>query len=100
MPIQLTHNNTLLGVCVCVGRGGGGGVVLAWILLAIRLVYCCQDAVGRARSDGVVFLELNWEDTTTFSIPECDLVQCIHFIHQARLAGGSVLVHCAQVQLN
>ena len=46
---------------------------------------------------GVTFLELNWEDTTTFSIPESDLVECVEFVHRARLNGGSVLIHCAQV---
>lgn len=54
--------------------------------------------MASAKSDAnVVFLELNWEDTTTFSIPESDLVKCVSFIHEARSSGGSVLVHCAQV---
>ena len=48
------------------------------------------------RDAHIVFLELNWEDTTTFSIPETDLVKTVHFIHEARISGGSVLVHCAQ----
>lgn len=48
---------------------------------------------------GIVFLELCWEDTTSFSIPESDLVQCVKFVHEARLRGGSVLVHCAQVRI-
>ena len=45
----------------------------------------------------IVFLELNWEDSTSYNIQEDDLVKCVHFIHQARNSGGSVLVHCAQV---
>ena len=52
-----------------------------------------------ARSDlHITFLELGWEDTTSWSIPDEDLVQCVRFIHTARRAGGSVLVHCAQVR--
>ena len=47
----------------------------------------------------VTFLELNWEDSTSFVIEEEDLVQCAQFIHQARVSGGSVLVHCAQVYI-
>lgn len=45
----------------------------------------------------LVFLELNWEDSTSYIIKEEDLVQCARFIHQARGVGGTVLVHCAQV---
>ena len=47
---------------------------------------------------GVVFLELNWEDTTDFVIPEDDLVRCVQFVHSARKKGSSVLIHCAQVR--
>ena len=46
----------------------------------------------------IAFLELGWEDTTSWSIPDEDLVRCVRFIHAARRAGGSVLVHCAQVR--
>ena len=46
---------------------------------------------------GVVFLELNWEDTTEFVIPDEDLVRSVRFICEARKKGSSVLVHCAQV---
>ena len=49
-------------------------------------------------SMGVVFLELNWEDTTEFVIPEEDLVRCVKFVHEARKEDSSVLVHCAQVR--
>ena len=45
----------------------------------------------------LVYLDLNWEDSTSFVIQEEDLVKCARFIHQARRSGGSVLVHCAQV---
>ena len=48
----------------------------------------------------LVYLELNWEDTTSYVIKEEDLVQCARFIHQARSSGGSVLVHCAQVNIS
>ena len=46
---------------------------------------------------GVLYLELDWEDSTEFSIPEADLVRCVQFVHEGRRTGGSVLVHCAQV---
>ena len=46
---------------------------------------------------GISFLKMDWEDTITFSIPESDLVRCVQFIHEARVKGGSVVVHCAQV---
>ena len=45
----------------------------------------------------ITFLNLNWEDSESFVIPEDDLVCCTRFIHTARQNGGSVLVHCAQV---
>ena len=52
-----------------------------------------------ARSElQITFLELGWEDTTSWTISDADLVQCVRFIHAARRAGGSVLVHCAQVR--
>lgn len=47
---------------------------------------------------GIVFLEFDWEDSTSYSIPEEDLVRCVQFIHEARRNGGSVLVYCAQVR--
>lgn len=54
----------------------------------------------RAKSQlGIMFLELNWEDTVSFNIPDEDLIQCVKFIHSARTSGGSVLVHCAQVRV-
>ena len=54
----------------------------------------------RARSQlGIVFLELNWEDTVSFDIPDEDLIKCVKFIHTARTSGGSALVHCAQVSV-
>lgn len=59
-----------------------------------------QEAVERAKSQlGIMFLELNWEDTVSFNIPNEDLIQCVKFIHSARTSGGSVLVHCAQVRV-
>ena len=45
----------------------------------------------------MAFLELNWEDIISYVIKEDDLVQCARFVHQARTSGGSVLVHCIQV---
>ena len=52
----------------------------------------------KARTElGIVFLELGWEDTTSYTITDGDLVRCVEFIHIARTSGGSVLVHCAQV---
>ena len=45
----------------------------------------------------MTFLELNWEDIISYVIKEDDLVQCARFVHQARTSGGSVLVHCIQV---
>lgn len=59
-----------------------------------------QEAVERAKSQlGIMFLELNWEDTVSFNIPDEDLIQCVKLIHSARTSGGSVLVHCAQVRV-
>lgn len=52
--------------------------------------------VATAKELGITFLELGWEDTTSFVIPETDLGRCVEFIHEARGNGGSVLVHCAQ----
>ena len=60
-----------------------------------------QEAVGRARTElGISVLDLGWEDTTSFAIPEEDLARSAKFIHAARAAGGSVLVHCAQVRVH
>ena len=60
-----------------------------------------QEAVERAKSQlGIVFLELDWEDTTSFVISDVDLTKCVKFIHSAITSGGSVLVHCAQVGLH
>ena len=57
-----------------------------------------QEAVERAKLQlGIVFLELDWEDTTSFIISDADLTKCVKFIHSAITSGGSVLVHCAQV---
>lgn len=62
------------------------------------LTFSLQEAVKNAKNDlQIKFLDLNWEDTITFSIPDSDLVECVKFIHEARKQGGSVLVHCAQV---
>lgn len=44
------------------------------------------------------FLDLNWEDSVSFAIPDCDLATAVSFIHKARTEGSSVLVHCAQVR--
>jgi len=60
-----------------------------------------QEAVERAKLQlGIVFLELDWEDTTSFIISDADLTKCVKFIHSAITSGGSVLVHCAQVGLH
>ena len=64
---------------------------------SVALIFL-QTAVETAKTElSLRFLELNWEDTTSFLIPDEDLVRCVHFIHSARVGGGSVLVHCAQV---
>ena len=61
--------------------------------------YPLQSSKEKAKSEhGIVFLDLMWQDATTFIIPEADLVKCVLFIHKARSSGGSVLVHCAQVR--
>ena len=57
-----------------------------------------QRAVEHAKTElKLVFLELNWEDSSSYVIKVGDLVECARFIHQVRSTGGSVLVHCAQV---
>ena len=57
-----------------------------------------QAAVEHAQSEmGVVILNMDWEDTEQFTIPQSDFVQSSKFIHEGRQRGGSVLVHCAQV---
>ena len=48
----------------------------------------------------MVILNMDWEDTEQFTIPHSDLVQSSKFIHEGRMGGGSVLVHCAQVSDN
>ena len=58
-----------------------------------------QAGVKKAKTElHIAFLELGWEDTLRWTIPDEDLVQCVRFIHAGRRAGGSVLVHCAQVR--
>lgn len=42
------------------------------------------------------FLELDWDDSQQFDIPDDDLVKCVQFVHAAISKGHSVLVHCAQ----
>ena len=39
---------------------------------------------------------VEWEDHTSFDIPDVDLAQVLRFIHERLSTGGSVLVHCAQ----
>lgn len=60
---------------------------------------CCrQEAVQKAKNElKLSFLELEWEDTTSFCITDESLSRCCQFVHQARASGSSVLVHCAQV---
>ena len=50
------------------------------------------------REMGVTFLNLDWVDSTSFEISDESFSDCCRFIHRARSDGGSVLVHCAQVQ--
>lgn len=49
---------------------------------------------------GIHFLELNWEDTETWLIPDSDLETLCQYIHDGLEKGQSVLVHCAQVEIN
>ena len=68
--------------------------------ISICLPFCMlsQDAVRKVKNElKLSFLELEWEDTTSFCITDESLSKCCHFIHQARATGSSVLVHCAQV---
>ena len=61
-------------------------------------IYHFQEGVKKAKDDlHVQFLNLNWEDSVSFAIPDCDLATAVNFIHKARTEGSSVLVHCAQV---
>lgn len=54
----------------------------------------------KAKTDmGVKFLNLDWIDTTSFNITDESLSDCCKFIYRARMAGSSVLVHCAQVYI-
>jgi len=59
-----------------------------------------KEAVDKAKKElNIKFLNTDWMDSTVFKIPLQDLVECVHFIHAARSAGNSVLVHCAQVSI-
>ena len=60
-------------------------------------VVAMQSAVERAKSLGVNILNLDWEDTEHYKVTYEDIERSSRFIHSGRLAGGSVLVHCAQV---
>ena len=51
----------------------------------------------KAESMGIVYLQMDWIDDTSYNIELVDLVKCVEFIHHGITSGGSVLVHCAQV---
>ena len=53
-----------------------------------------EDAI---ESFGINYLEVEWEDSLVFNIPEDDLASVLRHIEAVRREGGSVLVHCAQV---
>jgi hypothetical protein len=52
--------------------------------------------VAKAKAAGIAFYECGWVDAHEQVIGEQTLSEAILFIHCARTAGGSVLVHCAQ----
>ena len=52
--------------------------------------------VAKAKAAGIAFYECGWVDAHEQVIGERTLTEAILFIHRARAAGGSVLVHCAQ----
>ena len=52
--------------------------------------------VAKAKAAGIAFYECGWVDAHEQVIGEQTLTEAILFIHSARAAGGSVLVHCAQ----
>jgi atypical dual specificity phosphatase len=52
--------------------------------------------LNNAKGLGVTFLEMNWCDDSNQTLSAADLSQAVHFIHISRMAGGSVIVHCAQ----
>ena len=59
-----------------------------------------QAAVEQVKTElSCTFLELDWDDSQQFDIPDDDLVKCVQFVHAAISKGHSVLVHCAQVSI-
>ena len=62
------------------------------------MLFAKKEAVDKAKKElHIKFLNTDWMDSTIFQIPLQDLVECVQFIHTARISGSSVLVHCAQV---
>lgn len=55
-----------------------------------------KSMVQKAEKAGIEFLTLNWVDDEEQDLAAEVLVEAIQFVHNARRAGGSVLVHCAQ----
>jgi len=54
------------------------------------------NGVEAVKSSGVEFRELNWVDSTEFTLPVSDCILSCNFIHRALTSGGNVIVHCAQ----
>jgi len=53
-------------------------------------------AVDAAKQRGVSFLETNWVDAADFRIATDELQSAVHWIEEARQAGGAVFIYCAQ----
>ena len=64
------------------------------------MISSSQTAVQEARDIlKINFLELNWEDTETWLIPDSDIRTLCSYIQTGLdMEGQSVFVHCAQVK--
>ncbi|XP_066935196.1 dual specificity protein phosphatase 22-B-like [Clytia hemisphaerica] len=48
------------------------------------------------KTNQVDYIEVEWEDSLAFHIPEHEMKHVLRHIHSVRTNGGAVLVHCAQ----
>ena len=48
-------------------------------------------------NNGINYVDVEWEDSLVFDIPEDELASVVRFIERMRRQGKSVIVHCAQV---
>lgn len=83
---EFNASENIKGVINTVGNGLFG-------LFGRKFQTTYEDAI---ESFGINYLEVEWEDSLVFNIPEDDLASVLRHIEAVRREGGSVLVHCAQ----